>query len=232
MNDNARLFKTVFLKTLPVMAGYVVLSFGFGILAESAGWGGLWVPAMSIFIYAGSMQYLMISLLTGGASVLSVALTTLAVNARHLFYGLSMIGRYRDTGKYRPYIIFGLTDETYSLLCTGDVPEGVSPGRYYFFISLFNQCYWVAGSILGMIAGTVLPVQLKGVEFSMTALFITVFTEQWITADNHLPALAGLGITLLCRILFGSGNFLIPSMLLITLFLTAARSRPERREEA
>ncbi len=226
MNRNT--IKQAFIKSLPVLAGYVVLGIGFGILLRNAGFGVLWAFAMSVFIFAGSLQYVGVSLLSGGASVITTALTALMVNARHLFYSISMIGKYRDSGKYKPYLIFALTDETYSLLCDGNCPEGADPDQYRFFVSLFNQSYWVTGSVLGNLLGAVLPFSTAGIEFSMTALFIAAFTEQWIASRDHVPALTGLLSTLFCLLLFGSGRFLIPSMLLITLVLTLLR----RREEA
>ncbi len=224
--------KAAFAKSLPVMAGYVILGIGFGILAHEAGYGFPWVLAMSLFIYAGSMQYVGVGLLAGGASVLTVLLTTVMVNARHLFYSISMLRHYKDAGRFRPYLIFSLTDETYSLLCDGKTPEGTDPDRFRFFVSLFNHAYWVLGSVLGSLAGGVLPVSAAGIEFSMTALFIASFTEQWITEKNHMPALTGLLGTLLCLIVFGAGRFLIPSMLLITALLTLFRSRTGAGKEA
>ena len=221
--------KQAFIKTVPVMAGYVVLGAGFGILLRNAGYGVLWAFAMSLFIYAGSMQYVGVSLITGGASIFTTALTTVMVNARHLFYSISMVDRYKDAGKYKPYMIFGLTDETYSLLCDGKTPEGADPAYYHFLVSIFNQSYWVTGSVLGSLLGTVLPFSTEGIEFSMTALFIASFTGQWMSTGDHIPALTGLLSTLVCLVLFGPDRFLIPAMLLITLVLTLLRSR---REEA
>jgi len=211
--------KTAFLASVPVMAGYVVLGTGFGILMTSKGYGPLWSLAMSLFIYAGSMQYLAVDLLTGGASLITAALTTLMVNARHLFYGISMIGKYKDTGKFKPYLIFALTDETYSLNC-GKLPEGITDApTYYFLVSLFNQCYWVAGSLLGALLGAVIPFNTEGIDFALTALFVTVFVEQWLSTKDHIPALIGMFSSVVCLILFGADGFLIPAMALITALL-------------
>jgi 4-azaleucine resistance transporter AzlC len=224
-----RICKEAFVKTLPVMAGYVVLGIGFGILLRGAGFGVWYALAMSVFIYAGSMQYVGVGLLAGGASVLSTMLTTVMVNARHLFYSISMIESYKDAGKYKPYMIFALTDETYSLLCDGKVPDGVNANRYRFLVSLFNHCYWVTGCVLGSLLGAVLPFSTAGIEFSMTALFIASFTEQWLNTRDHVPALTGLLSTLLCLVLFGPDRFLIPAMLLMTLALTLTGKRREDR---
>ena len=221
------IIKQAFIKSLPVMAGYVVLGIGFGILLRGAGYGVLWAFAMSAFIYAGSMQYVGVSLLTGGASILTTALTTFMVNARHLFYSISMVDRYKDAGKYKPYMIFALTDETYSLLSGGEDPfkNEEALNKYRFWVSLFDQSYWVTGCVLGSLLGAVIPFSTKGIEFSMTALFIASFTEQWLTTRDHLPALTGLLSTLVCLVIFGAERFLIPAMLLITLILTLVRGR-------
>lgn len=186
---------------------------------------------MSGMIYAGSMQYVGVGLIAGGASVVTTILTTIMVNARHLFYSISMIERYKDTGNYKPYLIFSLTDETYSLLCDGQVPDERTGNLYRFLVSFFNQCYWVLGSVIGSLLGSVLPFSTDGIEFSMTALFMASFTEQWILGGNHIPALAGAVCSLLCLFLFGPEQFLIPSMLLITFVLTAVRSRIQSGRE-
>ena len=222
-----KIIKQAFIKSIPVMAGYVVLGIGFGILLRGAGYGVLWAFAMSAFIYAGSMQYVGVSLLTGGASILTTALTTFMVNARHLFYSISMVDRYKDAGKYKPYMIFALTDETYSLLSDGEDPfkNEEALNKYRFWVSLFDQSYWVTGCVLGSLLGAVIPFSTKGIEFSMTALFIASFTEQWLTTRDHLPALTGLLSTLICLVIFGAERFLIPAMLLITLILTLVRGR-------
>lgn len=136
-------------QSLPVMTGYIVLGLGFGVLLEAKGYGPIWALLMSLFIYAGSMQYVAIDLLTSGATLITAAIMTLMVNARHLFYGLSMIDRYRNTQPYKPYLIFGLTDETYSLVCSGEVPSGIDQNKYYFYVTLLDQIYWILGSLLG-----------------------------------------------------------------------------------
>ena len=217
--------RLAFLKSLPVMAGYIILGTGFGILLRGAGYGAPWAFAMSALIYAGSMQFVGVGLIAGGASVLATILTTVMVNARHLFYSISMISLYRDAGKYKPYMVFALTDETYSLLSDGRLPEGVDPHLYRFLVSLFNHSYWVAGSVLGSLLGSALPLPTTGIEFSMTALFIASFTEQWLAGGSRVSALVGLACSLACLLVFGPGRFLIPAMLLITAALTLLRGR-------
>ena len=222
--------RQAFVRSIPVMAGYVVLGIGFGVLMHAAGYGLLWTLAMSLLIYAGSMQYVGMGLLSGGASVVTAILTTVMVNARHLFYSISMIRVYRDSGRLKPYLIFALTDETYSLLCDGEVPEGADAELYRFLVSAFDHSYWVIGSVLGSLLGAVLPFSTEGIEFSMTALFLTSFVEQWVRKGNRIPALTGLGATLLSLAVFGPERFLIPAMLLITLVLSLLRGRLGKEE--
>ncbi len=215
--------RAAFRDTVPVLTGYVFLGFGFGILMHQNGFGLPWAAAMSLFIYAGSMQYVGVSLLASGADLLTAAMTTLLVNARHLFYGISMIDAYKGTGKKKPYLIFALTDETYSLVSQTEPPEGVSRLSYCFLVSLFDHIYWVSGTILGSLAGSFLPINYEGVEFALTALFVTIFVEQWLSSKNHLPAITGVAATLLCLLIFGKDIFLIPSMVAIALVLTVLR---------
>lgn len=220
--------RSAFLDTVPVMTGYLFLGFGFGILMYQSGYGLWWAAAMSLFIYAGSMQYVAVSLLTGGAGLITTALTTFVVNARHLFYGISMVDAYKGAGKKKPYMIFALTDETYSLVLQNQAPEGISRHGYCLLVSLFDHIYWVSGTVLGSLAGSLLPVNLEGIEFVLTALFVTIFVEQWLSTKNHFPALTGLGVTALCLLIFGNDVFLIPSMVLIALILTLARKTGRR----
>lgn len=212
--------------SVPVMAGYIVLGIGFGIMLNSHGYGALWALAMSALIYAGSLQYVAIDLISGGASLITTAITSLMVNARHLFYSIAMVDSYRDAGKAKPYLIFALTDETYSLVCTIDndeMPEGVDRMKYCFWLSLFNQFYWVGGSVAGALLGEALPYSFEGIDFAMTALFVAVFVEQWMTSRNHASALTGLISSLVCLLVFGPSDFLIPAMILITVAITVER---------
>lgn len=220
--------KYAFFQSLPIMAGYLVLGMGFGILLETKGYGVWWAFFMSLFIYAGSMQYVTIDLLAGGASLVSAALMTLMVNARHLFYGISMIERYRDTGAYKPYLMFALTDETYSLVCSGDVPEGVDQKKYFFLVSLFNQVYWITGSLAGALIGSLISFNTAGIDFSMTALFLVVFVNQWRSTKNHVSALTGVLASLACLFVFGPERFIIPAMAVITLLLMIFRRKLEK----
>lgn len=216
-------FKQIFLKTIPIMVGYIVLSIGFGIYAKNAGISLIYIILMSVFVYAGSMQYVLVGLISSGVGLLTTAMTTFMVNARHFFYGISMIDKYDGKDARNPYLMFSLTDETYSLVCSSHI-EGIEDKTYYFYVSLLNQIYWIIGSILGSVLGSILTVSTEGIDFSMTALFITVFMEQWLSQKNHLPALTGLVCSILCLIVFGKSSFLIPTMILITICLLAQRN--------
>ena len=221
--------KKAFLATIPVMAGYIVLGIGFGMLLQTRGYGVLWAFAMSFFIYAGSMQYVAVDLMTGGVSLLTAALTTLAVNARHLFYGISMVDKYKRESKkgfFRKYFLFWtLTDETYSLVCSEEPEHSGNPSAYYFYVSLFDYSYWVTGSVIGALIGEMFPFSTEGIDFSLTALFLTVFVEQWLTTKNHVAAIVGVGASVLCLLLFGSDKFLIPAMSLIATVLILLRKK-------
>ncbi len=226
---NKKILKTVIIKTLPVMTGYIALGIGFGILFESKGYGLLWSLAMAVFIYAGSMQYVAINLITGGASLISTALMTLMVNARHLFYGISMVDKYKKTGAKKPYLIFALTDETYSLLCSDDYPENCDPHKYQLAVSFANHIYWITGCVSGSLIGSAITFNTAGIDFCMTALFVTIFVEQWLSTKRHLPAIIGLGSSLLCLLVFGADAFLIPSMVIIAALLLLFRKPLERQ---
>ena len=216
--------KDAFISSTPVLAGYVFLGIAFGLLMNSHGFGVLWVLGMSLFIFAGSMQFVAVDLISGApVSLFTVALTTVMVNARHIFYGISMLERYKNAGAKLPYLIFALTDETYSLVCNGYKGNPAHEHDYYFFVSLFNQCWWVTGSLLGSLLGELLPFTIKGIDFALTALFVTVFCDQWIHSDSHFAAIAGVLASILCIIIFGADGFLIPTMILILVILSVAK---------
>ncbi|MDO4305820.1 MAG: AzlC family ABC transporter permease [Eubacteriales bacterium] len=228
---NRQTLKYSFLSTLPVMAGYLVLGIGFGILLHDKGYSFWWAILMSVSIYAGSMQYVGVELLATGASPLSAALMTLMVNARHLFYGISMVEKYRDTGKAKPYLIFSLTDETYSLVCAPYLPDGIVKKDYYLLVSLLDQCYWVLGSFLGSLLGSALPFPTEGIDFAMTALFVVIVVDQWEKTKQHIPAILGMAVSVVCLLIFGVSNFLIPAMLGISAGLFFVKGVIEKGEE-
>ena len=227
---NKQTLRLAFRASIPVMAGYLVLGLGFGVLLQDQGYGFVWAFLMSLTIYAGSMQYAALDLISGGASLITTALMTLMINARHFFYGLSMLDKYQDTGKAKPYLIFSLTDETYSLVCS-PAPAGADEKGYYLLVSLFDQIYWIAGSVLGGLLGPILPFDSTGMDFAMTALFVVIFVEQWLSTRDHIPAVLGVGISVVCLLLLGPSRFVIPAMVLITLALALLRGRLEVRHE-
>ena len=223
---NKKDIKKAFTSTIPVMTGYLVLGMGFGVILKTKGYGVLCALAMSVFIYAGSMQFVAIDLLTGGASLVAVALMTLMVNARHLFYGISMVDKYKNTGAKKPYLIFALTDETYSLVCNESTAKDVSDrNSFYFLISLFDHLYWITGCVTGSLLGSVIPFNTEGIDFALTALFITVFVEQWLSQEKHSPSIIGVGASVICLLIFGRDNFLIPAMAVITALLILIRKK-------
>ena len=229
---NKKAMKQVFLDTVPVLTGYLFLGAGFGILLSESGYGVLWALAMSVFMFAGSGQYLGVSLLSAGASLLSAAVATLLVNARHLFYGISLVDSYKNAGKEKPYLIFGLTDETYALVTQNRPPEGMTRHSYCFLVTLFDHIYWICGCALGSLVGAALPVDFTGVEFVLTALFVTMLTEQWLSTKEHRPAIIGVAATLLSLLIFGKDIFLIPAMVLIAVLLTVTKKTGRRAENA
>ena len=212
-------WKKNFIRTIPVLTGYLVLGASFGIVMQSKGFGVLWSIGMSAAVFAGSMQFVAVDLLATAAGIITTALTTLMVNARHLFYGVSMVERYRDAGKAKPYLIFALTDETYAIVCADETLSN----RDLFQITLLNHLYWIAGSAIGGGIGALIPWDFKGVDFALTALFISIFTDQWIKTKDHLPAILGASLSALSVLIFGADRFLIPAMLAITLALAALK---------
>lgn len=230
--NKSKTVRYAFKASLPVMAGYLVLGVGFGILLESAGYSWLWAFLMSVFIYAGSMQYVAVELLTGGVSLVSAALMTLMVNIRHLFYGITMIEKYKGAGAAKPYLVHSLTDETFSLVCSAELPDGVDRRGYYLLVSAFDQLYWIAGSTAGALIGSAVTFNTAGIEFSMTALFTVIFVEQWEKAGSHIPAVCGVAVSVVCLVIFGASGFLIPSMICIAAAMFIARGRLEGRMAA
>lgn len=221
-----------FRQSLGVLFGYVFLGTAFGILLRQAGFGALWSLAFSGLVYAGSLQFVLAGFLATPTALPTVALMSLFINARHLFYGLSFIERFRSMGKKRPYMIFSLTDETYSVLCGMDeVPAGVDKNGAMFLVALLDQLYWVAGSLLGTFAGG-LPLDFTGIDFSMTALFLVIFLEQWRGAKSHLPALLGLGCGAVFLLALGPDNFLLPALCTTVAVLLLARPVLNREKEA
>ncbi len=217
--------KKAFVDTIPVMTGYIPLGIGFGIMLQAEGYNYLWAFMMSIVIYAGSMQYLTVGLLASAASPITAALSTLLVSARHLFYGISLIEKYNVKGLKKFYLMIGLSDETYSLVTGVKLTPDIHPHKYYLWVTFFNQVYWAVGCVAGALAGEVIGFDTTGIDFALTALFVTMFIEQWLSTKEHRPALIGLAATGICLFLLGSENFLIGSMIVIILLISILRRK-------
>lgn len=230
MDKKKSAFRTAFPYTIPVLTGYLFIGIAFGVMFQEKGYNFLWAVLMSLLVYAGSGQYLAVNFFVPGVSFLQVIFMTFMVNVRHIFYGLSLLERFHSMGGKRWYMIFSLTDETYSLLCTTKVPEGVDEKKFLFAIALLNQSYWIIGSAIGGIAGSVIPFNSEGIDFAMTALFVVIFTEQWLTNKNHLPAVIGIAASVLCLLIFGRDQFILPSMIVIMVILLATRKISEKKE--
>lgn len=229
---NRRAFAAAFPTTLPVLMGYLSIGMAFGFMLEAVGYNFIWALFMSLTIYAGSGQYLGVTLLSTGAALSQVALLTLMINLRHMVYGLSMLEKFKGMGLRKLYMIFSLTDETYALLSAARVPERVDPHDFYFAVAVLDHFYWLAGSVLGGVAGSLLGVNTEGIEFAMTALFLVIAVDQWQTYKTHLPALLGAGCTLVSLVLLGAESMLLPALCAIVLALLALRVRLDREEPA
>lgn len=217
---NFEALRYAFPKTLPVMAGYLVLGAAYGILLNVNGYGIWWALFISTFVYAGSLQYLGITFFTAVVNPWYALVMSLMLNARHLFYGLSMLDRYKDAGKIKPYLIYSLTDETFSVLCNEEVPRDIQKHQVYFYVSILDHLYWVCGTAIGALAGTVLRFDTAGMDFALTALFTVIFVDQWKSGKGHRASLTGFAAALLGILIFGRGIFIIPAMILILMILT------------
>lgn len=222
-------FRAAFPYTIPVMTGYLFMGAAFGILLQSQGYNYLWAALMAVTIYAGSGQFVAVGILSEPFAPLNAMLITLMINARHVFYGFSLLDRFKGYGKSKAYLIFGLTDETFSLLCSAAPPPGVEPRAFYLAITILDHIYWISGCVIGAVVGSRLSFDPKGIDFVMTALFVAILVEQWRLPQNRLPALIGLGGTAICLILFGPQHFMLPAMALVVLALSLGRGFMEKK---
>lgn len=230
--DWKKALKCAFPHTLPILAGFLFLGITYGIYMNVSGF-SFWYPMlMSMTIFAGSMEFVAVNLLLGAFDPLQALAMTLMINARHLFYGISMLDKYRGTGWKKWYLIFGMCDESFSVNYTAQVPEDVDRGWFMFFVTLLNQLYWVTGATLGGIFGSFLHFNTEGLDFVMTAMFVVIFLNQWLKEKNHASSLLGLGLSLLCLIAFGADNFILPAMAAILAALTLLRRPLEKGDRA
>nr|WP_326185466.1 AzlC family ABC transporter permease [uncultured Oscillibacter sp.] len=215
--------RAAFSATIPVLTGYIPLGMAYGFLMASVGYGPLWALGMSALVFAGSLEYMAVTLLTAAFAPAQAFLVAVMINARHIFYGISLLDKYRGIGGVRPFLIFALTDETFSLVSTMEPPEGVGRGDFYFWVSLLDYIYWLAGSFLGAAVGSVLTVNTRGMDFVLTALFVVLFMEQWKKKERRAAGIAGLVCMAAGIAAFGPENPLLPAMALILAVLLGGR---------
>ena len=223
-------FKAAFPFTIPIMTGFLFLGTAYGIYMHVSGFSALFPMLMSLTIFAGSMEFVTVDLLLGSFNPIGAFLLTLMVNARHLFYGISMLDKYKNAGRKKWYLIFGMCDESFSINLTADIPEGIDRGWFMFFVTLLNHIYWFTGASIGGLFGHFMAFEAEGLEFVLTALLTVLFLNRWMQEKQHFSSYIGIGSAILCLIIFGSENFLIPSMLLVLAVLTIFR-KPIDREE-
>lgn len=225
MDKKIKELRYAVVQSIPVMLGYLFLGFAFGLMLNDAGYNFWWAFFMSLFVYAGSMQFVLVTLLTAGASLWYTLIMTLFVNGRHMFYGLSFVEKFRKMGATYPYMVFSLTDETFSLLCDLKVPQEMSEERVSFYISLLDQCYWILGSVAGALAGNILPFDTTGIDFAMTALFTVIVVNQWRESREHKPALIGGAVGILCLVILGADTFLLPALAITAIILLGVKKK-------
>ncbi|MCL2579209.1 MAG: AzlC family ABC transporter permease [Oscillospiraceae bacterium] len=219
-------FRAAFPLTLPVLTGFVFLGVAYGVLMQSIGLGAGWTFLVSFLVFAGSMQYVALTFFTAAFNPLYALAVTLMVNARHIFYGLSMLEKIRDAGPLKPYIIFALCDETFSIITSAEIPEGVDRGWFMFFVALLNRWYWIIGTVCGVLVGNLLSFDTRGLDFTLTALFVVIFLNQWDKPSNRPSALIGVGCSLACLLLFGPEWFILPAMAFILGVFALSGSKP------
>jgi 4-azaleucine resistance transporter AzlC len=224
----SKAFYSAFPYTIPILAGFLFLGIAYGIYMNTSGFQPIYPILMSATIFAGSMEFVSVNLLLGIFDPFRALAITLMVNARHLFYGISMLEKYKGTGRKKFFLIFGMCDESFSINYTVDVPNDVDRGWFMFFVTLLNYLYWVCGATIGGVLGSLIKFNTEGLEFVMTALFVVIFLDQWLKEKSHHSGIIGLVISLLCLILFGGDNFILPAMALIIICLTILRSPIEK----
>ena len=223
--------KAAFPCTIPIMTGFIFLGAAYGIYMNASGFSFVYPLFMSMLIYGGSLEFVAMEMLLSPFAPLQVFIMALLIQARHLFYGLSMLDKFRGTGWKKFYLIYGMCDETFSVNYTADIPEDVDRGWFMFFVTLLNQFYWVASATTGGIIGSLLKINTDGISFVMTAMFVVIFMDQWLKENQHISSLIGLGVSLICLLIFGADSFMIPTMITIVVLLTVLRRRLEKEEK-
>lgn len=226
-----RAFKAAFPFTIPVLTGYLFIGMAFGVMIQEKGYNFLWAMLMSLLCYAGSGQYLAVNFFAPGVSLFHVIFMEFMLNIRHIFYGLSLLERFANMGKKRLYMIFSLTDETYSLFFITKIPKDVQEEKFMFAIALLDQLYWIIGSGIGALVGSVLPFDTTGIDFAMTALFVVIMVEQCMESKNRISVVIGLTCGLICLLIFGTANFILPTMVCIMMILLPCSKILNKEEE-
>lgn len=223
-------FKAAFPYTLPILAGFSFLGMAYGIYMNASGFSFVYPLCMSFLIYGGSLEFVAVEMLLSPFAPVQVLIMALLIQARHLFYGISMLDKFKGMGWKKYYLIFGMCDETFSVNYTADIPEDIDRGWFMFFVTLLDQLYWGLSATLGALLGSLLKFDTNGISFVMTAMFVVIFLEQWFKEKDHTASVLGLTVTALCLILFGADAFMIPTMLLILIFLAILRKKLEKKE--
>jgi 4-azaleucine resistance transporter AzlC len=223
--------KAAFPFTIPIFAGFWFLGLAYGIYMNVSGFSFVYPMIMSMIIFGGSLEFVAVEMLLSPFAPIQTLIMTLLIQARHLFYGISMLDRFKNMGWKKFYLIFGMCDETFSINYTADIPEGVDRGWFMFFVTLLNQIYWVSGATLGGLLGSLIHFNTDGISFVMTAMFVVIFMEQWMKESHHISAYIGLGTAFICLIFFGADSFMIPTMGFIILLLTILRKPLEKKEK-
>lgn len=223
-------FKFAFPKTLPIFAGFWFLGMSYGILMRVKGFSFVYPLLMSMTIFGGSLEFIAVSMLLSTFAPLQTFLVALVIQLRHLFYGVSMLEKYKGTGWKKPYLIFGMCDESFSINYSTEIPEDIDKGWFYFFVTLLNQIYWVTGATIGGLLGNLITFNTEGLSFVMTAMFVVIFLDRWLKEKQHISSVIGLGVSLLCLVIFGKDSFMIPTMICIVVMLTLFRKPIEEKE--
>ena len=222
--------KAAFPQTIPIFTGFWFLGMAYGIYMNASGFSFVYPLCMSLLIYGGSLEFVAVEMLLSPFAPLQTFIMALLIQARHLFYGLSMLDKFKGLGWKKYYLIFGMCDETFSVNCSADIPEDVDRGWFYFWITLLNQFYWSAAATTGGIVGSLLKIDTSGISFVMTAMFVVIFLEQWLKEKEHSASLIGLAVSVLCLVVFGTDSFMVPTMVLIVGLLALLRKPLEKKE--
>lgn len=215
MKISKETWKLAFVKSLPIMCSYFFLGAAYGIMMEETGFPWYVALLLSMTVYTGAFQFVLITFLSTGASLLTIAVTALLMNSRQSFYSLTFLNDFKRMGKRKLYMIHSLTDETYAVNCTLELPQKEKEDAM-FVVALLSHCYWMAATVVGAVLGQLIPFDMEGIDFCMTALFVIIFMDQWKKASSHIPALAGLTCGIVCLLIFGQSSFILPALLLVS----------------